>query len=338
MARIVPVLKALASASWRAQRSAESIASNNFFLMSLLFLQRNGTFLYLLAGLFLLFPLSADPLHRIPVERLGLWPLTHRERRWLRVLSPWVSPGSWIIVALGAAALRSLVGFDLLLLLVAICATGFALSFAPQAERGGALRFVPVFPGRWGQLVRKNVRQMLAVLDTYIALALAIGGVVYRWVDPSAPAEASEGLTLLVLLALSTYAQCLFGLDGPGGQVRYRLLPMRGWMVLASKDAAFLLIAVIFTAPLDPAGGLAGAFTALTIGHQPSVRSSRPQARWRFSSGAGIGVGLIQTVLMVGAAVSTSRTGLPILALAFAAWIVSLWWFGRVIDRAGGIQ
>ena len=34
-------------------------------------------------------------------------------------------------------------------------------------------------------------------------------------------------MTLLVVVALSSYAQCLFGLDGKGGLSRYRLLPVQ---------------------------------------------------------------------------------------------------------------
>jgi hypothetical protein len=35
-------------------------------------------------------------------------------------------------------------------------------------------------------------------------------------------------MTILVMLAISTHAQTLFGLDGDGGMARYRLLPVPG--------------------------------------------------------------------------------------------------------------
>jgi hypothetical protein len=335
VARIAAILKALAVASWRAQRSAGSAASNNFFLMSVIFMQRNGTLLYVLVGLFVLFPLSADPLHRVPEERLGVLPLSQRERRWLRVLSPWVAPGSWIILAFGIAALRNVVAVDLLLLLTGLCAAAFAVSFLPPAERGGALRFVPSLGGRWGQLVRNGLRQILETLDFYIALLLAAGGAIYRFTAADVPDQMPEGVMLLVLLALSTHAQSLFGLDGPGGRVRYALLPLPGWQILAAKDAAFLLSAAVLTAPLNLIGGMAGALVALAFGHAPSVLNPRPQVRWRFASGAGLGNAVVQTMAMTGAGVLASREGWPALAGSAVLWLASLLWFGRVLERRG---
>ena len=46
---------------------------------------------------------------------------------------------------------------------------------------------------------------------------------------------------------MSSYAQCLFGLDGEGGRSRYRLLPVRGWQLLLAKDAAFLIVLLPLT-------------------------------------------------------------------------------------------
>ena len=58
---------------------------------------------------------------------------------------------------------------------------------------------------------------------------------------------------LLVALALSPYAQSLFGLDLESGVTRYRLLPLRGWEVLTAKDIAFLGLLFVLLLPLNPA-------------------------------------------------------------------------------------
>jgi hypothetical protein len=335
VARIAaPILRALAKANWRAQRTAGSVGGNNFLLVCLLLLQRSGVFLYVLIGLVLLLPLSADPLERIPRERLGLWPIEGRELRLLRLLAPWLAPGAWIVTALLIAALKHSLGFDLLAVLAALCGAGFALSFLPEATRGGALRLVPAPPGRWGQLVRKDLRQMLVTLDVYIAVILCAGGIAYRIADRNAPFdEAGEGIMLLVLVALSGCAQSLFGLDGAGGRVRYALLPLRGWEVLMAKDAAFLTMAVALTAPLNPVGGLAGALVALAFGHATSLNRPRAQVRWRFTSTVSI-PSLLQTGLMVAAAVAASRHGaVRVLPLCGAAWAVSVWWYGRSLEN-----
>jgi hypothetical protein len=119
---------------------------------------------------------------------------------------------------------------------------------------------VPSFPGRWNQLIRKDIREMLATLDFYCALLLSIASAVFRLVGVQVPAEARLWLAVLVVLALSSYAQCLFGLDGAAGFARYKLLPLGGWEILAAKDTAFLLD----TAPPCSSAGIrsAGGFRA----------------------------------------------------------------------------
>ena len=87
MARTAAILKAVARALRRDQKTIESIAGNNFFWVTVILLQEAGTFIYLLLGLILLFPLSTDPLRKVPASRMGLWPLEGRERWWLRLWS-----------------------------------------------------------------------------------------------------------------------------------------------------------------------------------------------------------------------------------------------------------
>ena len=78
-------------------------------------------------------------------------------------------------------------------------------------------------------------------------------------------------MTVLVVGAMSSYAQCLFGLDGEGGLSRYRLLPVRGWQLLLAKDAAFLAVVVPLTLPLAVLPGIGAALVALAVGHAPAV-------------------------------------------------------------------
>ena len=101
MARTAAILGALGRALRRDQQSIVSVIGNNFFLVTVLMLQDAGAFLYLILGLILLFPLSTDPLRKIPASRLSLWPLERRERWMLRGASPWVNPMTWLI-AVGA--------------------------------------------------------------------------------------------------------------------------------------------------------------------------------------------------------------------------------------------
>lgn len=335
MARIAAILRALSTALRRDQRSLQSVAGNNFFIVSALLLQKAGTFIYLIIGLVLLFPLSTDPLRKVPRSRMELWPLDSHERRLLRLLSPWINPMTWVLAALAIWAVKGGVTIGLWAVAAGVVAAGFLLSELPGGPAHGLLRRLPHFPGALDELVRKNIREIFATLDFYCGLLLSLGAIVWRLTGAAIPTEAFLALTVLVVLALSSYAQCLFGLDGRGGLSRYRLLPLRGWQILAAKDAAFLAIAIPLTLPLAPLAGIGAALVALAAGHEPSVNQPRPQVRWRFSSGAGLMYGIFQAVALGMAAAGIFFSGAFVLAPCLIAWAGSLWWYGRVIDRVG---
>ncbi len=333
MARLAPVMKAVSLAARRDARSAGSVVTNNFFLVTAIFLQRAGAFVFLLLGVILLFPLSADPLRRVPPERLALWPLSAAQRRLLRLVAPWLSWPAWAMAVLIAFAVRRNVSLGLLAMVAAFVAAGFLLSLLPDARKQGIFRPVPAPPGRLRQLVRNHLRQMLATLDFYAALLLAGAAAAYRVFSGSPGTEMAEAMTILTLLALSSHAMCLFGLDGAHGFIRYHLLPVRGWQVVAAKNIAFLAVALVLAAPLSFLPGLAGALAAVAVGNIPSVTEPREQVRWRFSTGAGLGIGLIQTVAIVSAVSTTQRLGPAILLVCAAALTASIWWSGRALDR-----
>ncbi len=106
MARLYPILRALATAAKRERRTFQSIATNNFFVASALLLQEAGVFVYLIGALVVLFPMSADPLRKIPADRLALWPLTRGDLRKLRLLSPWINPLTWVLAGLAMVLQR----------------------------------------------------------------------------------------------------------------------------------------------------------------------------------------------------------------------------------------
>jgi hypothetical protein len=191
---------------------------------------------------------------------------------------------------------------------------------------------VPRFPGRWNQLIRKNLREIVSTLDFYCALLMSLGALVCRAMRLPLPPQFSLAITVLVVLALSSYTQCLFGLDGAGGLARYRLLPLRGWEVLAAKDVAFLVVAIPLTLPLAPLAGVAAALTALAMGHAPSVNRPRPQSRWRFSTGAGVVSGLLHAIFMATAASSVYLSSSLYLLPVMAVWAASTWHFGRRLE------
>jgi len=332
MARLIAILRALGRAFQRGEKSFASLAGNNFFLTSALFLGKAGTFLFLIMGLVILFPLSTDPLRKIPASRLSLWPLKKREYWLLRALSPWVNPMTWVIAALALWAAHGSVTVGLWALAAGLFAAGFAISELPLPSGAAMWRRVPHFPGPLDQLMRKNLREMLSTLDFYCALLLSAAAGIYRLAGPALPPEAFLAMTVLVVVALSSYAQCLFGLDGAGGWSRYRLLPLRGWQILAAKDAAFLLVVAVLAAPLAPLAGMGAALVALAMGRKPAVEDPRPQTRWRFSAGSSPVYGVVEVMVMASAASAIFFTSELIMLPCAAAWWGSLWWYGRRME------
>jgi hypothetical protein len=331
MARVSAILKALRTAFRRDWKSFGSIAVNNFFPVTIFFLRQAGVFIYLIVGVVVLFPMSTDPLRKIPQSRLDLWPLTVRDRRLLRALSPWLNPITWLLAALAIWAARGTLTVGVWAIVAGIFLGGFVLSDLPVARRITFYRRVPNFPGPLNHLIRKNIREILTTLDVYVALILTLAATAWRIAGPPLPREAYLQMTLLSLLALSSYSQCLFGLDGDGGISRYSLLPLPGWQILAAKDAAFLSIAVLLVLPLAPLAGLGAALVCIAFGHSVSVEERREQLRWRFSSGGSLYFGFVQVIAMAIAAAGIEFASPLLLLPCVLVWAGSLWHYGGAL-------
>ncbi|HWB96952.1 MAG TPA: hypothetical protein VG672_09625, partial [Bryobacteraceae bacterium] len=268
----------------------------------------------------------------------GLWPLSRRKRVGLRLASLVLSPVVWITVALLLKAAQPVLGLRFLLFAVLVQGLSIAATrLAVRIPRGNLLRDLPRLPGTLGSLVQKDLRQMLSVLDPYIALLLCLAASLYRLSGRPLDPEALPVLSLLVALALSTYSQCLFGLDLASGLARYRLLPLRGWQILLAKDAAFLLVLFLLVLPLAPLPGLAGGLVALAIGHHASVRMPMPQHRWRFTGGILFPTGAVQVAAMMSTGIAAARQSPLYAAAALAFYLGSVWYCGRLWDRGESV-
>ncbi len=337
MARTAAVLRALGTAFRRDWQSISSIGVNVFFPVTVFMLGRAGGYIYILIGLVMLFPMSGDPLRKIPPSRLLLWPLDRRDRVLLRLASPWLNPVTWILAALAAWVARGHITFGLWALAAGLVVAGFLLSGLPSAGKPFFWRRIPSCPGPLEQLIRKNIREILSTLDFYVALLLSLTGLAYRLARLHLPPQAYADLDLLVLLALTSYTQCLFGLDGQGGISRYRLLPLRGWQILASKDLALLAVLLLLFLPLAPLPGLGGAMVCLALGHSPSVQEPREQTRWRFSTGVSLGYSIVQ-VAATAAAWGAIAFSSPLFFFAcLLIWTASTFWYGKRLDREPGL-
>ena len=321
------ILRALSRIMRRDLGSFAALKVNNFFLFVLFLtysnvlyhLQPHSAYPFLLLfGFLLLFPMSSDPLAKIPTARFGLWPLASSQRLALRLVSVALSPVFWIALILLLLTARSLaLGF--VALAIAMQAA-MVTAGSPGWNTGVRL----ALPGKLGTLIAAAIRQMLSLLDTYIALLLAIGGCAYRFFFHAPDPAAYPIFALLIALALSTYAQCLFGLDNNSALTRYRLLPLPLWQILVAKDIAYLAILVVLVAPLSVAAGLTSGLIALAMGRYSSVRRRSPQYRWRFTGGRVI-VGVPQGVLGIGLGLAAHEVSPAFLGVAAAAYCASLW-------------
>jgi hypothetical protein len=281
-------------------------------------------FLFLL-GFLLLFPMSSDPLDKIPAERMSLWPLTGSQRFSLRILSLALSPVSWIaaLLLLKTATLTVAIPFLGLALVAQLIPRWYGLT---------AVIRIPLLPGTLGALVSNNLRQLLTVLDAWVAIMLCAIATAWRMFNPHSGAESLPMLGLLIALALSTYAQSLFGLDSESAITRCRLLPLRGRDILFAKDLAFLGLLLILTLFLNPLPALTFGLTSLVIGHESSVRMSISQRRWRFTAGRLLPAGALQAVASVTLGLMELRKGPAILAVVLAIYSVTLPWYGRRLE------
>ena len=297
-----------------------------------------GIIFYLLVGALLLFPLSADPVQKIPPERLALWPLSGVEHWQLRVLAPWLNPITWLfcVLVLWSAWNRDVktVGISTAMMVSVLS----LIPLVPQAGRSGLWRVVPRFPSIFGQLIRKDLRQLLSMLDFWLAALLSGAFLSHRLLAHYVPPEAKAALSLLVVVALSTATQTFFALDGVQGLVRYHLLPVHGWQVLAAKAVAWLAVVLVLTAPLSWRVGISAALAAVPFGCYSSVSQPRFQHRWRFAGSPTIwsSVGLVLAVLSTGVAVF--RVGGWWVIPAGVASILSIGIFGERFDREPAIR
>lgn len=330
---IIGLLKGLGLASWRDVQSFRSIAGQNLFLfLAFVALQpESAQFFGLILFVVVLFPLSADPMQKIPAERRAIWPILGWEWGVVRIASFALSPILWIaILILACADWRT--GF---LVLGAGALLQLLTHFAKRSSinlPGIWFHWIPTPPGMTGAIMHLQWREMLRTLDPYVALVFVACTELYRAsgkpLDPTAP----RIMSLIAALAMSTETQVLFGIDGTGAE-RYRQLPIRGWQILLAKDLAFLAMLGVLVLALDFVSGIVSGIVALAIGHHRSVLKPVPQIPWRFTSGALVPDGVIQIVALFAAGNAAKSEGLPLIGFCILAWCLSLVFYGRQWDR-----
>jgi hypothetical protein len=287
-------------------------------------LQSSASFYGLVVGLLFLFPLSADLLRQVPSERLHLWPLSTGQLAAIRAATLLLNPVLWVALAVSVVTHNFRAGLLLVLVSFAV-----QLLVSIPLPRMNLLRFIGTFPGNLGGLIQNHLRVLLSALDFYFATLFALCAAVYCFWTAQPDPMARVIIGQLIVIFLSTLAQCQFGFDDAAERIRYRLLPLSGVQILLAKDVAWWMLAILLTWPFHLLACLSSAATVLAIGHHTAVRKPVRQHRWRFAEGRLGTVGLLQVFGAMSSGVAVSQAG-PAAALpCVALYCASLWWYGR---------
>lgn len=194
------------------------------------------------------------------------------------------------------------------LLVMTIAAFGLSFwTFTRGLQYAGnrrSQRFSPLglihFPGRFGGLIKKDLRYFTRLLDGYFILPIVILFLVYLLTN-SNPDAATVGVVLVIFyLPLISLASNCFGLDSALGLDRYTLFPLSGRDILLSKNLAFAMLLTILLGGIFPfafwrfgAGTAALGFIEVMLvglaylawGNWMSVRDVYKMQFYRFSSG-----------------------------------------------------
>ncbi len=339
MAQILALLSLLKKLMSKELSSLSSVRLNNF-LFCILFLMPGGTrkeafwstlFFQIVILAPLLVTFSIDTQHRLPPDRVATWPLTRTQRLLLSSVSFALNP-LFIVLFFGYLLWMGLpAGLFFVLLALIIHGTVYAigrLSFKLRMPAGFSLSRLPL---QTGGIAQEMWREISGTLDFWAALFLAISGTLYRLFGRAPEPEAFPVLSLFVGIAMSTIAQRMLRLDEGRALLRYRLLPIAGWKLLVTQDMTFLIPLAVMVSFLSLRTGVAFGLVAIAVGRYPSLAQRANQRRWRFVGGDPR-FGVAQVLLGGFAGIGAARVGLWVLPVAFALYLVSVFW-GELLWR-----
>jgi hypothetical protein len=216
-------------------------------------------------------------------------------------------------------------GLFFVLLALIVHGTVYAVGRLPFELRTPAGLNISRTPLKVGGIAQEMWRELQGTLDFWTALLIAVSGTLYRLFGRAPEPEAFPMLSLFVGIAMSTIGQRMLRLDEGQALLRYRLLPIAGWKLLVTQDMTFLIPLAVMVSLLSLRTGIAFGLVAIAVGRYPSLRQRANQRRWRFVGGdPRFGVG--QVLLGGFAGIGAARTGLWVLAVAFAIYLVSIFW------------
>ncbi|HEX6733024.1 MAG TPA: hypothetical protein VF074_23585 [Pyrinomonadaceae bacterium] len=214
------------------------------------------------------------------------------------------------------------------------------------------------FPGRFGGLLRKDLRYSSRLLDLYLAVPIVILFNIYL-ASNQAPSRAVFWVVVnLLLLPCISLAFNGFGLENPSGLDRYSLLPLSGRELLLSKNLSFALVAIVLFLAIVPLAfwrlGVSAALVGflilvitglayLTWGNWMSVHEPFKMQFYRFASGGspvdalggvifGILPGIVAVYLLNSESYQAIWKILGILVLYLTLYLLGIKWSARTLE------
>lgn len=341
MAEILNLFALLKKLMARELSSFSSVGFNNLLFFSVFIMSgshrpQDAFWSTLLFQLVILAPLlvtfSVDTQHRLPQQRVATWPLTDTQKLLFSAVSFALNPLFFVLflgflfwMGVAIACVFVFIGFFIHLLVYMA-----SRILAGLRTRRGLT--IPLVPWKVGGVAQQMWRELSETLDFWAAFLVAIAGMLYRLFGHSPDPDAFPILSIVVAIAMSTIAQRMLSLNEGRALLRYRLLPIAGWKVLATQDAAFLMTVAALVSPLNLRAGFTCSLVALTIGRHPSLTRRVSQRRWRFVGGDPR-FGTAQLLLGGVAGIGAVRLGLKVPLVAVLFYAASLFWGERLWKR-----
>jgi hypothetical protein len=280
----------------------------------------------------------------------------------LRSFQQWLPHQLAATAAVSATPFRSVAVLGgILMLVVIISLWTFRFTLQPRqdrrAQRSSLLSKVQL-PGRFGGLLKKDLRYFSRLLDLYFALPFVLLFNMYLASNDAPSATAFWIIVPVLFLPCVSIVFNSFGLDDPLGFDRYALLPLSGKEKLASKNLAFATVMIALFATILPLALLkmetwvaAIGFIELvlvglayaTYGNCLAVKQPFKMQFYRFASGGssvdalmGMIFGSIPAAALIYVLYRQSFVAASLIALVLIdilLYVFSLRWAARVLEN-----
>jgi len=264
--------------------------------------------------------------------------------------------------AVSSTSFRAVAALVAIMIVVVVgCLWTFRFTLQPRLDRraqSSSLFTLVRIPGRFGGLLKKDLRYFSRVLDLYFALPFVVLFNMYLASNDAPSATAFWIIVPVLFLPCVSIVFNSFGLDDPLGFDRYSLLPLSGREKLVSKNLAFATVMIMLFVTILPlallkmetwvvlvgfAELLLVALAYAAYGNCLTVKQPFKMQFYRFASGGsavdavmGMIFGSVPAAALIYLLYRESFIAPSIVVLLLidvAVYVVSLRWAARVLEN-----